>query len=57
MQMQVQVAVDMIQGQAGGAESLELRVDFGAKLRAQAALEKIMPGRSRPVGWRIRRGH
>ena len=41
MQMQMQMAVDVVERQAGGAELFKLRVDFGAKLFAQAALEKI----------------
>ena len=41
MQMQMQVAVDMVERQAGGAELLKLRLDFGAKLVTQAALDKI----------------
>ena len=41
MQMQMQMAVDMVERQAGGVEFFKLRVDFGAKLFAQAALEKI----------------
>ena len=41
MQMQVQMAVDVVERQAGGVEFFKLRVDFGAQLFAQAALEKI----------------
>ena len=39
--MQVQMAVDMVERQAGGAEFFKLGVDFGAQLFAQIALEKI----------------
>ena len=41
MQMQMQVAVDMIERQAGGAEFFKLRVNFGPELLLEAALEKI----------------
>ena len=41
MQMQMQMAVDVVERQAGGAESFKLRVDFRAQLFAQAAIEKI----------------
>ena len=41
MQVQVQMAVDVVERQAGGVEFFKLRVDFGAQLFAQAALEKI----------------
>ncbi len=41
MQVQVQMTVDVIERQAGGAELLKLRVDFQAKLFTEAALEKI----------------
>ena len=41
MQMQVQMAVDMVKRQAGGAEFCKLRVNFRAQLFAQAALKKI----------------
>ena len=38
MQVQVQVAVDVVQGQPGGAELLELRVDLAPQLaRAERA--------------------
>ena len=40
MKVQMQMAIDMIEAQAGGSESLELGVDFGAQLRPQFALEK-----------------
>ena len=36
MQMEMQVAVDVIQRQAGGVEFFKLRVDLGAELFAQA---------------------
>ena len=49
--MQVQMAIDVIQGQASGVKPLELRVDFGPKLRPQTALEKIVEARpDRAVG-------
>ena len=38
----MQMAVDVVERQAGGVEFFKLRVDFGAKLFAQAALEKII---------------
>ena len=41
MQVQVQMAVDVVQGQAGGAEPLKLRVNFLPQLLAQTALEEI----------------
>ena len=45
MQMEMQVAVDVVKRQAGGAEFLKLRVDFGAERLAQTAPEKIFhPG-------------
>src|SRR5215469_8346 len=52
MQVQVQVSVDVVQGQAGGTEFFKLRPDFSAKLRAQAALEKINHAGS---GWVVRK--
>ncbi len=45
MQMQMQMAVDMIERQTGGVKFLKLRMDFGAKLSAQAALEKVTEAR------------
>ena len=48
--MQVQVAIDMIQGQACGTKPVELSVDFGAQLRAQVALEKIAHPCPRRIG-------
>src|SRR5260221_5577115 len=42
MQVQVQMAVDVVERQAGGVEPRELRVDLGAKLFTQAALEEII---------------
>ena len=42
MQMQMQMAVDVVERQTGGVEFFKLRVDFGAELFAQAALEKII---------------
>ena len=51
MQMQVQVAVDVVEGQAGGAELLKLRVNFPPQRLAQTALEEIAePGARRVVG-------
>ena len=48
MQMQMQMAVDVVERQAGGVEFFKLGVDFGAQLFAQAALEKIaQAGRDR----------
>ena len=41
MQMQMQMAVDVVERQAGGVEPFKLRVDFGPQLFAQAAVEKI----------------
>ena len=41
MQMQVQMAVDVVERQAGGAEFFKLRVDFRAELFAQVVFEKI----------------
>jgi hypothetical protein len=41
MQMQVQMAVNVVERQAGGMEPFKLRVDFGPELFAQAAIEKI----------------
>ena len=37
----MEVAVDVIERQARGAEFLKLGVDFGAKLLAQAAVEEV----------------
>ena len=48
MQMQMQMAVDVVERQAGGAEFFKLRVNFGAQLFAQAAFEKIRTCRRRP---------
>ena len=42
MQMQMQMAVDMIERQAGRVKFFKLRVDFGAKLFAQTAFKKII---------------
>ena len=39
--MHVQVAVDVVERQAGGAEGFELRVHFRAQLFAQVALDEI----------------
>ena len=36
MQMQMQMAVDVVERQAGGVEFFKLRVNFGAELFAQA---------------------
>ena len=48
--MQMQMAVDMVERQAGGVEFFKLGMDFGAQLRAQIALEKITePGCDRFV--------
>src|ERR1043166_5472929 len=41
VQVEVQMAVDMVERQAGVAEFPELSVDFGAQLFAQGALEKV----------------
>src|SRR5215207_323204 len=41
MQVKVQMAIDVIQWQAGGAESRELFVNFGAQLVAQRRVEKV----------------
>src|SRR5438034_201803 len=43
VEVEVQVAVDVIEGEAGGAKFLELGLDFAAQLFAQVALEKIAP--------------
>ncbi len=48
VQMQVQMAVDVVEGQAGGAEPVKLRVNFRPQLFAQAAMEKITKARPRP---------
>ena len=51
MQMQVQMAVDVVERQAGGAEPVKLRVNFLAQLFAQVALKEIAePGARRVVG-------
>ena len=50
MQVEVQMAVDMIQRQARGAETRELFVDFRAKLVAQVASKEIM---ETDFGWVI----
>src|SRR5271170_2732801 len=42
MQMQMQMAVDVVEWQAGGVELFKLRVDFRAKLFAEVAFEKII---------------
>ena len=55
MQMQMQVAVDMVERQAGGAEFFKLRVNFGAQLFAQAALEKIAEAGGDGIVRKIRR--
>jgi len=39
--MKMQVPIDVIHGQAGGAEFLELSMDFGAEFLAQIAFKKI----------------
>ena len=50
VQVQVQVAVDVVERQPGSAELLKLRVDFPPQLLAQAALEEIAePGAGRVV--------
>ena len=55
MQVQMQVAVDVVERQAGGVEFFKLGVDFRAQLFAQAAIEEItQAGADRVVG-RIRR--
>src|SRR6185369_16423576 len=41
VQMQMQMAVDVIQRQAGGPKLLELSREFAAQLRAQGLLHKI----------------
>src|SRR5208282_3643342 len=41
VQMQMQVAIDMVKRQASGLELVELRVDFASQLFAQAAPEKV----------------
>src|SRR5262245_34154781 len=41
MQMQVQVAIDVIEQQARGVKSLELRMDFGTQLLAQTLPDEI----------------
>jgi hypothetical protein len=46
MQMQVQVAIDMVQRQTGGAELFKLGVNFRAQLLAEALLEKIAKRRA-----------
>ena len=55
MQMQMQMAVDVVERQAGGAEFFKLRVDFGPELFAQAALEKITEAGGDGVVQKIRR--
>ncbi len=45
----MEMAVDMVEWQAGRAKSLELGVDFGTQLGAQAALEEITEPRARRV--------
>ena len=42
MQMEMQVAVDMIELQAGGVKFFKLGMDFGAELFAQIAPEEIL---------------
>ena len=50
MQVQVQVAVDVVQGQAGGAELLKLGVNLAPQRLAQTALEEVAePGARRVV--------
>src|ERR1039457_7232540 len=49
MQMEVQMAIDVVEGQAGGAELLKLRVNLLPQLVTQAALEKI----AEPSVWRV----
>jgi len=41
MQMQVQMAINVVERQAGGVEPGKLRVDFRSQWFAQAAIEKI----------------
>ena len=53
MQMQVQMAVDVVQRQAGGTEFFKLRVDFGAELFAQVVVKKIFHARRRRDCWKI----
>ena len=51
MQVQVQMAVDVVERQAGGAELLKLRVNLPPQLLAQTALEEIAePGAGGVVG-------
>ena len=51
MQMQMEVAVDMVEHEPGGAEAGKLGVDFGAQLRAQAVFEEVVQaGADRAVG-------
>src|SRR5206468_4112251 len=44
MQMKVEMAVDMVEWQAGRAEPSELRSDLALELRAQLRLKKITSG-------------
>ena len=55
MQMQVQMAVNVIERKAGGMKPVKLRVDFVAELPAQAAIEKNSGSRSRRDFQKIRR--
>jgi len=50
VQVQVEVAVDVVQGQAGGAELPELRAHLRPQLFAQVPLEKPPPPRAGGVG-------
>ena len=47
--MQVQMAVDVIERQAGGSEAGELLVNFRAQLFAQSTLEKITKANARRI--------
>src|SRR5580658_3028443 len=51
MQVQVEMAVDVVERQASGMEFLKLRMDFGAELFAQIVVKKIShSGADRAVG-------
>jgi len=50
MEVEVEVAVDVVQFETGGVKLVELGVDFGAELVVEMAAEKVAPARPRGVG-------